>query len=291
MDDPRAMKREAIIKFFQHIATREASHGVPNAFRFKAVLSSRKKGDLCETSYADNQERPRVPDMTQESGMTPTLAIQPEPAFTPGTYIRPALAGILDPAFARGQVPTPAMTPEPTLAPLGTDPATNPSRMSQRVRDKSRAHSGQMNQDQYTFNSTQPNFTASPDSENNWTPTLSLDPAFAVDPLIILDPGLDFHSNTALQSLSGEIYLPWPNTTSSSSATPATTSTNNPVPDLAQSAIDPYNPYPEPSALHPFDSLVTSSQDKRSPRRKAKNAQALAIEEAKQFAVRRKSRR
>jgi hypothetical protein len=44
--DPRSMKYDAIIKFFQRIASREASHGVQHAFRFKAILSRRRKGIL-----------------------------------------------------------------------------------------------------------------------------------------------------------------------------------------------------------------------------------------------------
>ena len=47
------MKLEAIIKFFKHIAAREAAHGIPQAFRFKSVLSSRKKGDLHPARYLD----------------------------------------------------------------------------------------------------------------------------------------------------------------------------------------------------------------------------------------------
>ena len=54
LSDPRSMKYEAIIKFFLHIASREASHGVKYAFRFKAILSSRQKGVLRESRYEDD---------------------------------------------------------------------------------------------------------------------------------------------------------------------------------------------------------------------------------------------
>src|SRR5271168_5114340 len=40
--DPRAMRQEDIVKFFKHISTRQISHGVRDAFRFKAVMTSRK---------------------------------------------------------------------------------------------------------------------------------------------------------------------------------------------------------------------------------------------------------
>ena len=45
------MKLEAMIKFFHHIASRETLHGIPHAFRFKSVLSSRKKGCLRPAHY------------------------------------------------------------------------------------------------------------------------------------------------------------------------------------------------------------------------------------------------
>jgi hypothetical protein len=52
------MKQEAIISFFRHIATREGSHGISNAFRFKGILSSRKKGDLQKSRYDDDDTEP-----------------------------------------------------------------------------------------------------------------------------------------------------------------------------------------------------------------------------------------
>jgi hypothetical protein len=45
------MKLDALIKFFKHISDREISHGIPFAFRFKSVLSSRKKGSLRMAMY------------------------------------------------------------------------------------------------------------------------------------------------------------------------------------------------------------------------------------------------
>ena len=54
LNDPRNMKREDIIQFFDHIITREVSHGIENAFRFKATLTTRKKGKLREPRYFDD---------------------------------------------------------------------------------------------------------------------------------------------------------------------------------------------------------------------------------------------
>ena len=54
LKDPHNMKLESIVAFFKHVAEREAAHGVPNAFRFKAVLNSRKKGKLIPARYKDS---------------------------------------------------------------------------------------------------------------------------------------------------------------------------------------------------------------------------------------------
>jgi len=35
LDDPRTMKHESIVKLFEHIAAREVSHSVQDAFGFK----------------------------------------------------------------------------------------------------------------------------------------------------------------------------------------------------------------------------------------------------------------
>ena len=51
--DPWSIKFEAIDRFFKHIAEREVSHGIENTFRFKNVLSSRRKGSLIPTQYKD----------------------------------------------------------------------------------------------------------------------------------------------------------------------------------------------------------------------------------------------
>ena len=47
------MKFETIVRFFKHIVEHEVSHGIENAFRFKNVLSSRRKGSLILARYKD----------------------------------------------------------------------------------------------------------------------------------------------------------------------------------------------------------------------------------------------
>ena len=58
LNDPRSMKQETLMKFFHYIASREVSHGIHEAFKFKAVLSSRKKGVLQKSRYNDGDEEP-----------------------------------------------------------------------------------------------------------------------------------------------------------------------------------------------------------------------------------------
>jgi hypothetical protein len=45
------MRRDDMIKFFEHIGLQETTHGIKDAFRFKAVLSSRRKGNMEEVKY------------------------------------------------------------------------------------------------------------------------------------------------------------------------------------------------------------------------------------------------
>lgn len=56
--DPRTMKLDSLISFFKHISDREEHHGLKQAFKFKAVLSSRKKGSLRRASYEDDGDQP-----------------------------------------------------------------------------------------------------------------------------------------------------------------------------------------------------------------------------------------
>ena len=54
------MKLDYLIKFFKHVSKHEASHGIPNAFRFKAILSSHKKGSICPAHYKEDGDGSKV---------------------------------------------------------------------------------------------------------------------------------------------------------------------------------------------------------------------------------------
>lgn len=265
MNDPRSMKREDIIKFFQHIALREGSHGIPNAFRFKAVLSSRKKGKLVKTRYFDDHEPalPEVPAPEQTEDTEPALLGGPDPAI--------GECSMLDrPPDTREQVPTPAMTPELTLAQLGPGPGPGPGPGSKSQRKKKSQRTNNLP-------------SANPDNPST---TLTLDPAFRIDPPINLDPALEFHSNmdSELLSLSGDLFSPWPNATLPSHNTIATS--RNPEQSASRLVPDPAF-----GGLLSLDSNPTTLQIRRSPRRMGKDAEALEREDAKSYAPKRKSRR
>jgi hypothetical protein len=80
LKDPRAMKREDIIKFLTNIVSRQDSHGVKDAFRFKQYLSTRKKGVFYPAKYPDPV-------------LDPTEIPEPEPTSQPATA-EPAPSGL-----------------------------------------------------------------------------------------------------------------------------------------------------------------------------------------------------
>jgi len=126
------MKREEMIKFLRHVAAREASHGVADAFRFKAVLSSRKKGSLQNSKYIDHTRdaapspAPSLPrdldDPTPASFNATSAPSRVTPA--PDTLIGLVPAWSFD-TSSRSQEHTPAW-PSTTAWSFGNNPA--PSR-------------------------------------------------------------------------------------------------------------------------------------------------------------------
>lgn len=123
--DPRSMRLESIVTFFKHVLLREASHGVPNAFRFKAVLSGRKKGVFGSAHYKDEEgnleehdiripppklrrkrRKPKPANVNEDRILDEDI---PLPAATDGTDIPSATAGTDTPCV----LPTPDPTPSP----------------------------------------------------------------------------------------------------------------------------------------------------------------------------------
>ncbi len=67
LKDPRSMKVDSLVKFFKHVADREDSHGILDSFKFKSVLSSRKKGTLLPARYKDDDDA----DISEDTGVPP----------------------------------------------------------------------------------------------------------------------------------------------------------------------------------------------------------------------------
>lgn len=101
---PRAMRQEDIVKFFKHISTRQISHGVRDAFRFKAVMTSRKGSKFDETQYVDPLANPALLVIGTES--TPASTSGPVPTM-------PAVYSDLNPAPT--YEPVPALPQEPSF--------------------------------------------------------------------------------------------------------------------------------------------------------------------------------
>ena len=51
LKDPRAMTLSDLTEFFKHVARREDSYGIPDAFRFHHVMRSRKSDETIPASY------------------------------------------------------------------------------------------------------------------------------------------------------------------------------------------------------------------------------------------------
>jgi hypothetical protein len=148
--DPRSMRLDSLIKFFKHVTQREASHGIPNAFRFKAVLSSRKLGTLHPASYrhdgdeSDRENNPiplrrkrRKPTSTSGNApmLNPDISEEPnetnntarpanEPAVYTGVSTTPATGVSTTPATGGSTTPVAHVSTTPATA-VSTTPATN----------------------------------------------------------------------------------------------------------------------------------------------------------------------
>src|ERR1700678_2147975 len=131
---PRAMRQEDIVKIFKHISTRQISHGVRDAFRFKAVMTSRKESNLDKTHYIDRLANPALlvmdpldmePSPASPSGhvpslpsvysdLTPAPTYKPVPALPPVQRVFTLVFSIGDPSAIGGQSNPPEVTPNLT---------------------------------------------------------------------------------------------------------------------------------------------------------------------------------
>jgi hypothetical protein len=231
------MKRDDMIKLFEHIGARQASHGVDDAFRFKKVLSSRKKGSLQEASYHDTN--PGNPDpapapVPQRNIQATTNSGNSEPA--------PAPAPIQETLYSFNDTDMPE-----TLYSFNTHMLEGPSSQEPHVPEQQRSR-----------------------------PTLTLDPAYNIDQPIFLDPSLD----PELLAPSTQQWL-----------TPAFTgwapAFQYPTPESERTYRTPQTVTPATTPSRQGGNLTPLTPR----RRRGKNADELAIEEAQILLSQQKRRR
>jgi len=139
LKDPRSMRRSEMIQFFDHIGNRQSSHGIKDAFRFKAVLSSRKKGDLTKAVYKELEtttlfdQGPDIfhnivmPDSTSQGPALVTMAdTRTETALENESHQEPNIEQMMS-VFAINQDTAPAHMAAPAASTTDTDTEPAPA--------------------------------------------------------------------------------------------------------------------------------------------------------------------
>ena len=214
-----------MIKFFQHISLRQNSHSIQYAFRFKAVLSGRKQGSFCDTKYFDD-------DQTSDTALTPGNTPDPAQLSIPGPESQtlprpmPRPTGKSKNRDNRSntdfgnipQDPAPASTtglmlsndPAPALTTSRPRPAPRPKGKGKR-KVPSRG-SGTGIQENLQAPALAPAPAPAPATATATASAhygmLTLDPAYAIDPPIILDKSLEPSFDGERHS-SDSLIVPW----------------------------------------------------------------------------------
>lgn len=291
LKDPRTMRQEDLIKFFKHVGNRQTSHGIKDAFQFKAVLSSRKKGSIEEPKYNDttpttaltkNVPEPRQTEAADEQAPESEPASEMGPATTSkGNQNQTGTQTFVFQLDNRVRELEPASFPRPKPRPTGkakkktgvddyvstsrpaaistveSGPAPGPasnSRPKPRPTGKAKNITGVEDSGNVSMPITD-NSGAPHENMQNQQSSLTFETPFDWDLQIPLDPDLDPGLH-ATDSINRNHDL------SSWLTIPSSTMPNSPSSDLV-----------------------------RTPRRKGKNADSLAMEEAKALLSKRKSRR
>ena len=128
------MKQDHLIMFFRHVSDREQSHGIENAFRFKSVLSGRKKGSLLPAQYGASADGTSV--VTTTSGdIQPKLGDSDPSESAPVRHARVTLATVKS-AGANGT--SVVATTSGDIQPKSGDPGPSESAPVRRARVKPR---------------------------------------------------------------------------------------------------------------------------------------------------------
>jgi hypothetical protein len=327
------MRREDMINFFDHIGNRQTSHGIRDAFRFKAVLSSRKKGDLGGAKYRDpaqtstfnmgamndpaqttaqnvgviNDTAPGVMNDTAPGVMNDTApGVMNDTA--PGVMNDTAPGAMNDTA---PDDPPQKKRPRPKPKPKGKAKNTaaednrnldSPAPTRSRPKPRPTGKAKEMQVDHSNNGITSVPVLEEPRQ------TLTFDPEYRWDTAIVLDHALDPAFDAPAVENGNEIFTHWstglltPN--SNLALTPESFNRGLTMPDTATESftpqpqqwmpdIAPVSISPQPQQLMPYTAPDSFSQGQptRSPRRKGKNADLLAMEEAKKLKAKNKSRR
>jgi hypothetical protein len=247
------MRRDELIQFLEHIVKRQASHGIRDAFKFKGVLTSRKNGEIAAAKYQDRELNPAY---TMPTDIVPGASVL-SPASQQQVVPRDQ---DLNTAYTIGPGVTPASTPD--LGQLGLGQGSAPPnrprpkpRPTGRARDLGRTDNLHEDlSDNVPGQSVTPEYNTINDVRNE-QPTLMLQQDWRwEEPQIHLDPSLDPHFDNRSAAINENIFGPW-----------------DPI-GLPVSVRSGF-----PASVPP----VTDTP--RTPRRKGRNADTLAMEEAEKL--------
>jgi hypothetical protein len=202
LKDPRSMRRHEMIKFFDHIANRQTSHGIKDAFRFKAVLSSRKKGDLGLVKYCSPTPNPAlslsITNDTAPAHVPAWTAVFPvetseDPAPTPPS---PDARPTRPIPTRKGKGPAPA-PPQPAVTePASEPPVLQDARPRPRPRPTGRAkENAGLGEGVLT--------------QKHIPEGLFLDPAYQWESRVQLDPSLEPTFNTNTSNSADQLMSSW----------------------------------------------------------------------------------
>src|ERR1700678_834979 len=217
--DPRAMRQEDIVKIFKHISTRQISHGVRDAFRFKAVMTSRKGSNLDKTHYIDPLANPALLVMDPlDTEPNPASPSGPVPALPPVQRVFTSVFSIGDPSAIGGQSNPPEVMPNLTANTTRTargrpeqhafdnagDDNQETTERRPRPRPRPTARGGKKVQGHASENAGHIRETPRPEHQ-----ALTFDPGHQWESNYDLDPSLDPGVELPSTSNTTELLTPW----------------------------------------------------------------------------------
>lgn len=296
-----------IKQLFIHIVQRQSSHGIPDAFKFKAVLTNRKKGNLIATQYP---EQARNPALTISETSAPGID-----SFMTTFRINQPTAPITIQPIPTDQTQN-QMQPDRTSEPAQPQPAPGPSRRKPRPtgRAKDQTQPAQPDRTQQTQPAQAPGtsrpkprptgraklqqaqpMTSDPDYNLDSAPVATLhvtDRNFQGDQQFDLDSSLDPDYRSPETITSNNFLSPFQmnhpaGTPAQEASSSRRTQMNYPSP-ASTATQEAYSSPLRIQTNHPASTPASSPV--KTPRRKGKNSDMLALEEAQQFVTNKRRR-